>query len=274
MTANPSTRPLARDRFRSGNPEPTPGSLGVAVDAPLGDPALVDSHIAGPLSEGPPRSRHRPDHPTRTESHSSVSQTWKPPLAQPPGPQCGRRAHDLGGVREESADTAVQSGVDRPEPGAARGGTTCSTRAPRPRPLGRQRVHEHRYRSCTREPAVTVAFLLTTLVVVANPRYRHRLHDRCRALTRDRAAVVAAFGCTIGGRPHMAAAIHWSCRGARCQCGSVPDRQAFVRRVHRLWSVRRRHALPGHQPSERHGAASTHLRRRIPAARRLAVQSR
>jgi threonine/homoserine/homoserine lactone efflux protein len=55
--------------------------------------------------------------------------------------------------------------------------------------------------------AVSVAFLLTTLVVVVSPG-TGVLYTLAAGLTRGRrASVVAAFGCTLGIVPHMAAAI-------------------------------------------------------------------
>jgi threonine/homoserine/homoserine lactone efflux protein len=54
---------------------------------------------------------------------------------------------------------------------------------------------------------VSVAFLLTTLVVVASPG-TGVLYTVAAGLSRGRrASVVAAFGCTLGIVPHMAAAI-------------------------------------------------------------------
>jgi threonine/homoserine/homoserine lactone efflux protein len=54
---------------------------------------------------------------------------------------------------------------------------------------------------------VSVAFLLTTLIVVASPG-TGVLYTLSAGLSRGRrAAVVAAFGCTLGILPHMAAAI-------------------------------------------------------------------
>jgi threonine/homoserine/homoserine lactone efflux protein len=54
---------------------------------------------------------------------------------------------------------------------------------------------------------MTVAFLLTTLVVVATPGIGV-LYTLSTALTRgSRAALIAPFGCTLGILPHMVAAI-------------------------------------------------------------------
>src|ERR687884_683275 len=54
---------------------------------------------------------------------------------------------------------------------------------------------------------VSLAFLLTTLVVVVSPG-TGVLYTLAAGLSRGRrAAVVAAFGCTLGIVPHMAAAI-------------------------------------------------------------------
>src|SRR4051812_10007822 len=54
---------------------------------------------------------------------------------------------------------------------------------------------------------MSVAFLLTTLVVVASPG-TGVLYTLSAGLSRGRrAAVVAAFGCTLGILPHMVAAI-------------------------------------------------------------------
>jgi threonine/homoserine/homoserine lactone efflux protein len=56
-------------------------------------------------------------------------------------------------------------------------------------------------------PRVSLAFLLTTLIVVASPG-TGVLYTLSAGLSRGRrAAVVAAFGCTLGILPHMAAAI-------------------------------------------------------------------
>src|SRR5690348_9329696 len=55
-------------------------------------------------------------------------------------------------------------------------------------------------------PRVSVAFLLTTLIVVASPG-TGVLYTLSAGLSRGRRAVVAAFGCTLGILPHMAAAI-------------------------------------------------------------------
>lgn len=56
-------------------------------------------------------------------------------------------------------------------------------------------------------PPVSVEFLITTLVVVASPG-TGVLYTLAAGLSRGaRASIVAAFGCTLGIVPHMAAAI-------------------------------------------------------------------
>src|ERR1700709_344848 len=55
---------------------------------------------------------------------------------------------------------------------------------------------------------MSIAFLLTTLVVVATPG-TGALYTIAAGLSRGRrASLVAAFGCTLGVIPHMVAAIH------------------------------------------------------------------
>lgn len=57
------------------------------------------------------------------------------------------------------------------------------------------------------EKAVSVEFLITTLVIVASPG-TGVLYTLAAGLSRGvRASVIAAFGCTLGIVPHMAAAI-------------------------------------------------------------------
>jgi threonine/homoserine/homoserine lactone efflux protein len=59
----------------------------------------------------------------------------------------------------------------------------------------------------TEDDRVSIAFLLTTLVVVASPG-TGVIYTLAAGLSRGRrASVVAAFGCTFGIVPHMAAAI-------------------------------------------------------------------
>jgi threonine/homoserine/homoserine lactone efflux protein len=54
---------------------------------------------------------------------------------------------------------------------------------------------------------MTLAFLLTSLIVVASPG-TGALYTIAAGLSRGaRASIVAAFGCTLGVVPHMAAAI-------------------------------------------------------------------
>ena len=54
---------------------------------------------------------------------------------------------------------------------------------------------------------MTVAFLVTSLIVVASPG-TGVLYTMAAGLTRGaRASLVAAFGCTLGTLPHIAAAI-------------------------------------------------------------------
>src|SRR5438094_6671464 len=55
--------------------------------------------------------------------------------------------------------------------------------------------------------AVSIEFLITSLIVIASPG-TGVLYTLAAGLSRgSRASVVAAFGCTIGIVPHMAAAI-------------------------------------------------------------------
>src|SRR5258705_10882252 len=61
--------------------------------------------------------------------------------------------------------------------------------------------------SRARRTAVSIEFLITSLIVVASPG-TGVLYALAAGLSRgSRASVVAAFGCTIGIVPHMAAAI-------------------------------------------------------------------
>src|SRR3979490_1807658 len=54
---------------------------------------------------------------------------------------------------------------------------------------------------------MTLSFLLTSLIVVGSPRTRV-LYPLAAALTRgSRASLAAAFGCTLGIVPHIAAAM-------------------------------------------------------------------
>ena len=58
-----------------------------------------------------------------------------------------------------------------------------------------------------RRPGVSIEFLITTLIVVAAPG-TGVLYTLAAGLARGwRASAVAAFGCTLGIIPHMAAAI-------------------------------------------------------------------
>src|SRR5258705_12438498 len=61
--------------------------------------------------------------------------------------------------------------------------------------------------SRARRTAVSIEFLITSLVVVASPG-TGVLYTLAAGLSRgSRASIVAAFGCTLGIVPHMAAAI-------------------------------------------------------------------
>src|SRR5258705_13502798 len=61
--------------------------------------------------------------------------------------------------------------------------------------------------SRARRTAVSIEFLITSLIVVASPG-TGVLYTLAAGLSRgSRASVVAAFGCTLGIVPHMAAAV-------------------------------------------------------------------
>src|ERR1044071_3788199 len=61
------------------------------------------------------------------------------------------------------------------------------------------------------EEAMSLEFLITSLIVVASPG-TGVLYTLAAGLSRgSRASIVAAFGCTVGIVPHMAAAI-WGSR--------------------------------------------------------------
>ena len=68
---------------------------------------------------------------------------------------------------------------------------------------------------------MSVAFLLTTLVVLATPG-TGAVYSIAAGLSRgSRAGIIAAFGCTLGVLPHMVAAITCSTSPGRL-CGTSP----------------------------------------------------
>ena len=87
--------------------------------------------------------------------------------------------------------------------------------------------------------AVSTAFLLTTLVIVATPG-TGVLYTLAAGLSRGaRASVVAAFGCTLGIVPHMVAAITGLAALLQRERPRVPDPQVPRRRLPALmaWST-------------------------------------
>jgi threonine/homoserine/homoserine lactone efflux protein len=78
---------------------------------------------------------------------------------------------------------------------------------------------------------VSIEFLITSLIVVASPG-TGVLYTLGTGLSRgSRASVVAAFGCTLGIVPHMAAAILGLGGDPAYQCASVSDIQVSRRRL-------------------------------------------
>ena len=53
--------------------------------------------------------------------------------------------------------------------------------------------------------AMSIEFLITSLIVIVSPGTGVHLYARRRPSRGSRASVVAAFGCTLGIVPHMAA---------------------------------------------------------------------
>ena len=77
-------------------------------------------------------------------------------------------------------------------------------------------------------------FLITSFIVVASPG-TGVLYTLAAGLSRgSRASIVAAFGCTLGIVPHMAAAITGARGAAAHQRARVPDLQISRRRVSAL----------------------------------------
>src|ERR1700686_5825474 len=69
------------------------------------------------------------------------------------------------------------------------------------------RQNRLRYRNIRRPPPLSIDFLLTSLIIIVSPG-TGVLYTLAAGLSRgSRASVVAAFGCTLGIVPHMAAAI-------------------------------------------------------------------
>ena len=84
---------------------------------------------------------------------------------------------------------------------------------------------------------MSIDFLVTTLIVVVSPGIGV-LYTLATGLSRGaRASVVAAFGCTLGIVPHMAAAIMGLAALLHTSAHRLPDAQVSRRRLPALHGV-------------------------------------
>ena len=84
---------------------------------------------------------------------------------------------------------------------------------------------------------MSIEFLITSLIVVVSPG-TGVLYTLAAGLSRgSRASVVAAFGCTLGIVPHMAADDHGARGAAAHERARVPDAQVPGRRLSALHGV-------------------------------------